>query len=191
VTAKLFVVSSPSGAGKSTLIRHVRGTFPRLRFSVSCTTRPPRRGEADGREYHFLGKDEFMRRVEAGEFVEWEEVYGNYYGTLKSEVRSALDRDDSIIVEIDVKGMKRFTAVFPDAVTVFIDLPSIEEYRRRLEKRGSETPETMERRLAEIERERQEKPRFRYVVINGRLEEAKRRFVDIFRQELEISQERL
>ena len=191
MTAKLFVVSSPSGAGKSTLIRHVRGTFPRLRFSVSCTTRPPRRGEADGREYHFLGKDEFMRRVEAGEFVEWEEVYGNYYGTLKSEVRSALDRDDSIIVEIDVKGMKRFTAVFPDAVTVFIDLPSIEEYRRRLEKRGSETPETMERRLAEIERERQEKPHFRYVVINGRLEEAKRCFVDIFRQELEISQERL
>ncbi len=181
---RLFVISSPSGAGKSTLIRHIRGVCPKIHFSVSCTTRAPRHGEQAGRDYHFISKAEFERKITANAFIEHEKVYDHYYGTLKSEVEHACEKERAVILEIDVKGARRIKILYPDAVRIFIDLSDMNEYKKRLTERGSETPETMRRRLREIENERRHKTDFDHVIVNDDLKAAKAEMEKIFKRYL-------
>ena len=166
--------SAPSGAGKSTIIGRLLEKFPRLEFSISCTSRPPRGKEVHGREYYFLSNDEFKARAGAGEFVEWEEVYaGTCYGTLRSEVDRIWEKGSVIVFDVDVKGGVNLKKTFgASALSVFIMPPSVEELRRRLVGRGTDSAETIEKRVAKAEQEIAHAPQFDRVIVNDSLEEA-------------------
>ena len=161
--SKLFVISGPSGAGKGTLVTRVRERRSNLGLTVSATTRAPRKGEVDGVNYFFLTREEFDRRVANGEFVEWAEVHGNCYGTLVSEVTSKLASGSSLILEIDVQGALQVKERFPEAVLIFI---------KRLVGRGTETPETIELRMANAADELALADRYDDVVVNDDLDRA-------------------
>jgi guanylate kinase len=148
----LFVVSAPSGAGKSTILNALRQT-PDFVYSGSCTTRAPRPGEIDGEDYHFIDQEEFSRRLEHGEFLEHAEVHGNHYGTLRADVLDQLKTGVDVLVDIDVQGARSIRAnggpeIRSALADIFIMPPSLEELRRRLEKRGTETAEQIETRIA-------------------------------------------
>lgn len=177
-----LVLTAPSGAGKSTLIRMLREEFPFMRYSVSCTTRAPRGAEQDGVAYHFLTDEVFNARVAAGEFLEHAIVHDHQYGTLKSAVAGPLAEGGSILLDIDVDGAAQVRAALASEpedsnlrrgfTDVFIDIPSLEELRRRLEKRGEDSPETIQLRLRNAEGERARKGEFTHLVVNDILEDA-------------------
>ena len=171
---KVVIFSAPSGAGKSTIIGRLLEKFPRLEFSISCTSRPPRGKEVHGREYYFLSNDEFKARAGAGEFVEWEEVYpGTCYCTLRSEVDRIWEKGSVIVFDVDVKGGVNLKKTFgASALSVFIMPPSVEELRRRLVGRGTDSAETIEKRVAKAEQEIAHAPQFDRVIVNDSLEEA-------------------
>ena len=171
---KVVIFSAPSGAGKSTIIGRLLEKFPRLEFSISCTSRPPRGKEVHGREYYFLSNDEFKARAGAGEFVEWEVVYpGTCYGTLRSEVDRIWEKGSVIVFDVDVKGGVNLKKTFgASALSVFIMPPSVEELRRRLVGRGTDSAETIEKRVAKAEQEIAHAPQFDRVIVNDSLEEA-------------------
>lgn len=171
---KIIIFSAPSGAGKSTLIGHLLKRFPQLEFSISATSRAPRGSEVNGKEYYFLTNEEFKNKVAAGEFVEWEEVYaGTCYGTLRSELKRIWDKGHVIVFDVDVKGGVNLKKIFgDDALSIFIMPPSVEELRRRLEKRGTDTPETIAKRVAKAEEEITYAPLFDKIVVNDSLETA-------------------
>ena len=171
---KVVIFSAPSGAGKSTIIGRLLEKFPRLEFSISCTSRPPRGKEVHGREYYFLSNDEFKARAGAGEFVEWEEVHpGTCYGTLRSEVDRIWEKGSVIVFDVDVKGGVNLKKTFgASALSVFIMPPSVEELRRRLVGRGTDSAETIEKRVAKAEQEIAHAPQFDRVIVNDSLEEA-------------------
>ena len=177
--SKLFVISGPSGAGKGTLVARVRERLPQLGLTVSATTRSPRAGEIDGVSYHFLTDEEFTRRIEAGDFVEWAQVHDHRYGTLVSEVESKLAGGRSLILEIDVQGALNVRKRFPDAVLIFIEPPSMAVLRERLVGRGSETPESLELRMADAEREMALAGRYDARVVNDDLDRATEELVRI------------
>jgi guanylate kinase len=168
----LIVVSSPSGGGKGTLIQRVRRTVPGLSYSVSWTTRQPRPGEVEGRDYHFVSREEFERMRDSGGFLEWALVHGNYYGTAWSEVERAQRAGLDVILEIDVQGAANVRRLASDAVTIFILPPSFEVLRERLTRRGSEALPDLELRLrnarSEVERYRE----FEYIILNDDVERA-------------------
>lgn len=171
---KVLIFSAPSGAGKSTIVNHLLGIFPQLEFSVSATSRAPRGSEVDGREYYFLSPDEFARKVERGEFIEWEEVYsGSCYGTLRSELDRIWSKGHVVVFDIDVKGGLNVKKLLGDkALTIFIMPPSSEELRRRLESRGTDSAEAIEKRLAKAQEEITYAEHYDKVIVNDRLEEA-------------------
>lgn len=177
--SKLFVISGPSGAGKGTLVARVRDRVPGLGLTVSATTRQPRAGEIDGVNYYFLTDEEFSRRVDEGQFVEWAQVHANRYGTLVSEVESKLADGHSLILEIDVQGALNVKRRFPDAVLVFVEPPSLEVLRERLVGRGTETPESVELRLANAEHELSLADRYDVRIVNDDLEEATVSLADV------------
>lgn len=187
----LFVVSAPSGAGKTTLCDALRQT-PDFVYSVSCTTRKPRPGEIDGDDYHFIQEEEFTRRAANGEFLEHANVHGNYYGTLRSTVVSNLEQGIDVLIDIDTQGAAQVRS-YPDAyihdavADVFIMPPNLEELRRRLLKRGSETPEQIEIRLRNASTEMQRWREFRYTIISGSMEEDLQKFRAIMRAERYLS----
>src|SRR5512132_1952414 len=146
-TGKLIVISAPSGAGKTTIAREILKRNPSLEFSVSATTRPVRTGEEHGRDYFFLTREEFERRVHAGEFVAREEIYGNLYGTLKSELERALRNGRHLLFDLDVKGGLSIKRQYPDALLIFIEPPSMEVLRQRLQNRRTEDAATFARRM--------------------------------------------
>ena len=178
---RLFVVSGPAGAGKGTILGRVREQRPDLALSVSATTRAPRVGEQEGVSYYCLTEEEFRRRIDAGDFLEWASVHGNLYGTLVSEVRSRLE-GASLILEIDPQGAMNVRRMMPDCVLVFIAPPSVEVLRERLIGRGSETPETLAVRLADAEQEMLTAKDYDEVVVNDNLVVAVQRFMEIMKR---------
>ena len=169
---KLIVISAPSGAGKTTIARAILERNPSLEFSVSATTRVQRTSEVEGRDYFFLTRDEFLRAVEAGEFVEWEEIYGNYYGTLRREVDRALESGRHILFDIDVKGGLSIKKRYPEALLIFIRPPDIEVLRERLRNRRTEDETTFARRLERVPMELAMGDAFDVQVVNDDLDKA-------------------
>jgi guanylate kinase len=170
---KLIVISAPSGCGKTTIAKAILEEHPAMLFSVSATTRPIRSGEVDGKDYFFLTRQGFEDRIKTGDLVEWEEIYGNYYGTLKSEIHRALDHGYSMIFDVDVKGAISIRQNFPnDSVLVFIKPPSMEVLKSRLENRKTENPETLKRRLDRVPMELKQGYQFDFQVVNDDLDKA-------------------
>ncbi len=168
----VFIVSAPSGTGKSTLIRKLMEEVKGLRFSVSYTTRLPRNGEQQGKDYHFVSPAVFKRMVKGGQFLEWAEVMGNLYGTAVPNLRELSAENMDLILDIDVQGAKSILEQMGSAVSIFILPPSPEVLEHRLTRRGLDAPEVIRLRLANAKKEIQEADRYRYVLLNERLEEA-------------------
>ena len=181
MAGKLIIFSAPSGSGKSTIINYLLQQSLRLRFSISATSRAPRGTEKNGVEYYFLMPEEFKARIAKGDFLEYEEVYTDkFYGTLKSEVERILNEGDNVIFDVDVVGGCNIKRFYGDrALSVFIQPPSIEELRKRLVGRGTDTPEVIESRIAKAEYELSFADKFDTVVINDDLETAKAKALQV------------
>lgn len=165
-SGSLFVVAAPSGAGKSTLVNALLAQEPGIELSISTTTRAPRPGEQDGREYHFTSADDFIARAATGEFLEWAEVHGNYYGTSRIMVEKEMKNGTDILLEIDWQGARQVRKQFPQAAGIFILPPSIAALEERLHKRGQDEPQIIARRLLAAGGEIAHAPEFEYVIIN-------------------------
>lgn len=175
--SRLFVVSGPSGVGKGTLVSRVLAERPSIALTVSATTRDPRKGEVPGVSYHYLTEEDFSRRVEEGEFLEWANVHGHRYGTLRSEAEKPISEGRSVILEIDVQGALNVRENHPDAVLVFVEAPSMEELERRLRGRGTESEESIQLRLANARREMELAPLYDVRIVNDDLDEATQRLL--------------
>lgn len=171
---KIIVITAPSGAGKTSITRYLLQLFPQLAFSVSAATRPARSYETDGKDYYFLTPEDFKQHIQQNEFVEWEMVYeGKYYGTLKSELQRIWDHDQVPLLDIDVKGAIHVKQQYPGtSLTLFIEPPSVGELKRRLESRGTETPESLQARVSKASYEISFKHHFDKTILNDDLEKA-------------------
>jgi len=169
---KLIVISAPSGSGKTTIAHEIMKRNPTLEFSVSATTRPKRSGEMEGKDYFFLTRNQFQNKVAAGEFVEWEEIYGNWYGTLKQEVDKALQKGLHLLFDVDVKGGLSIKRQYPAALLIFIRPPSVEVLQQRLRDRKTDDEETTARRMARVPMELELGNAFDHKVINDQLRRA-------------------
>lgn len=170
---KLIVIVAPSGTGKSTLISKLMHEVKELEWSVSCTTRPIRRGEVNGVDYHFLGEDEFLERKDNNEFIEWAKVHSNYYGTLKKFVDQGLEEGKNLLFDLDVQGCDQMKKIYGDeANVIFIEPPSYEELCRRLKLRGTDSEEVIQERLSNAKSELSRKDDFDYLVTNDDIEKA-------------------
>jgi guanylate kinase len=179
--ARVFVITGPSGVGKGTLIRTLRERMPELELSVSATTRPPRPGEEDGVDYHFLTDEDFQRRVDAGQFVEHATYSGRRYGTLRSELERRLRAGHPVVLEIEVQGARQVRRTMPEALQVFIAPPSREALRTRLVGRGTDDAEQVQARLRTADAELEAQDEFAHVVVNDRLEDAVEELTGIVR----------
>lgn len=178
----LLVVSAPSGCGKGTILGEILKDDS-FYYSISATTRAPREGEQDGVNYHFITKEEFEQRIAQGGMLEYAQYCGNYYGTPKKEVEQMRDAGRDVILEIEVEGAMKVRALCPDAVFLFIAPPSVEELRRRLNKRGTEAAEVIEERVSQASRELSYADRYDYIIVNGELEKAIQDFRTVVRAE--------
>ena len=183
MTGLLFVITAPSGAGKSSLIAAALKDAPGVRLSVSYTTRAPRAGEADGREYHFVDLPTFEAMAARGEFLESAEVHGNRYGTSQKAIDAALARGEDILLEIDWQGAAQVRRLYPDCVTIFVLPPSIEELGRRMRARALDSMAVIERRLANAREEISHAPGFDYAIINDVFETARQELLGVLRAE--------
>ncbi len=180
------MVSGPSGAGKGTLVKELLARYPQARLSISATTRKPRRGEEDGRDYFFLSEEEFRRHLAEDSFLEWAEVYGNLYGTFREQVEQELERGNDVILEIDVQGALQVAEKLPEAVMIFVYHPSLEELERRLRARNTDDEETISRRLRKARWEiEQGRNHFHYEIINHDLDEAIQQMCSVYERESE------
>lgn len=168
----LFIVAAPSGAGKTTLVRQLLASTAGIGLSISHTTRAPRPGEEDGREYHFIDVGRFKAMIEADDFLEWAEVHGNYYGTSKRWIEAERAAGRDVLLEIDWQGARQVRQIFPDAISLFILPPSLEALSLRLQGRGTDSPEVIARRLAAAREEMSHVGEFGYVIINDDLQTA-------------------
>jgi guanylate kinase len=171
---KIIIITAPSGSGKTSITRHLLNKFPQLRFSISAATRPMRPKEEDGVDYFFITEQDFKNKIELGDFVEWEMVYpGRYYGTYKSELNRTWNNSQVPILDIDVKGAIHVMQQYPgQCLSLFIQAPDLAALQQRLEKRGTETPETLKARLDKVEFEMGFKDRFDHVIVNDQLDRA-------------------
>ena len=180
----VVVISGPSGAGKSSFVKALLGRYPRdLVYSVSATTRPQRAHETEGRDYFFLGREEFQRRVEAGEFIEHAEVHGELYGTLKSQTEAVLRSGRNVLLDIDVQGGRSVRRIYPDGVFIFVLPPSLADLEERLRARGTDSEERIKLRLLNAEREIAIAREYDYAVVNDDLEDATRKVLAIIEAE--------
>jgi guanylate kinase len=186
---KVFVITGPSGVGKGTLIAKLLEAIPELELSVSATTRTPRTGEEEGRDYHFLDTEEFERRVEAGDFLEHATYSGTRYGTLRSTVEGALNEGRSVVLEIEVLGAGQIREAMPDAVQIFIEPPSAEALRERLVGRETDSAEEIEKRLSRAEVELQAADDFHFRIVNDDVQKAAEKLEQLVRGELPLHSE--
>jgi len=180
---RLFVITAPSGAGKSSLIQELLKSDPALGLSISYTTRPPRPGEKNGREYHFVDDRTFLAMRERGEFLESAEVHGNRYGTSKQVIHDALKRGQDLLLEIDWQGARQVRRLYPDCVGVFILPPSVEELERRMRARGQDSEEVIRRRVQNAREELAHAGEFNYAIINKDFDTARGELASIIRKE--------
>lgn len=178
---KLLVFSAPSGAGKTSIVKEVLKQTPQLAFSISACSRPGRPGEINGKDYYFLSPEAFREKIREGAFLEWEEVYpGSYYGTLHSEVQRIWDEGKHVVFDVDVAGGLTIKKRFPErTLAIFIKPPSMEELRKRLVNRNTETPESLEKRLGKARQELSFAKDFDHVVVNDKLEDAVREAISL------------
>ncbi len=167
----LFVISGPSGVGKNTIIREIMNRVDGLSYSVSHTTRPPRKGEVNGRDYYFVDEETFKKMIENGEFVEWAKVYSDYYGTSFFSIREKLSQGKDVILDLDVQGGMNIKRYFKNSTLIFVLPPSIEELKKRLKKRGTDE-RTIEERLSNLKYEIEMAKSYDFIVLNDRLEDA-------------------
>jgi len=180
---RLFVVTAPSGAGKSSLIQAILKDDPTLKLSVSYTTRAPRPGEQDGREYHFVDEPTFLAMRDRGEFLEHAQVHGHRYGTSKKVILDALARGEDLLLEIDWQGARQVRALYPACVGIFILPPSLEELEKRLRGRAQDAEEVIRRRLQNAQAELEHQHEFKYAIINKDFDAAREALADIIRRE--------
>jgi guanylate kinase len=171
-TGSMLMVVAPSGAGKSSLVKALLENDPAIQLSISCTTRSPRPGEENGREYNFLSKEEFLKRKDAGDFLEWAEVHGNYYGTSKSWIEAQMQEGKDVLLEIDWQGARQIQKIVPDSIWIFILPPSIQSLEDRLRKRGQDDEATILMRVAAAKEELAHVGEANYLVINDLFEAA-------------------
>ncbi|WP_432737791.1 guanylate kinase [Maridesulfovibrio sp. FT414] len=169
---QVLVLCAPSGTGKSTLVKKLRAEFPQIGFSISCTTRQPRVGEENGKDYYFLNEDEFNEKLENGEFVEWAEVHGNFYGTPKEPVEKMLFKGMDVLFDIDFQGCMQLMESMPDGVFVFLMPPSYAELRKRLKSRNTDSESVVNLRLRNAMKEMASAPKFEYWIVNDDLKRA-------------------
>ena len=181
VTGRLFIISAPSGAGKTTLCKILLDRLPDLLYSVSSTTRTPRQGEKNGKDYNFITKEEFCRGIKKGMWAEWAEVHDNYYGTSAYFLNNALSEGKNVLIDIDVQGAAIMLRSYPDSVTIFIQPPSIDALQSRLKKRGTDSEETIKKRMAAAEKEMAKKHLYSHVVMNNDLPKAVEELISIIR----------
>ncbi len=179
----IIVVSAPSGVGKTTVIRHLLKQRNDLALSISATTRPPRTGEQDGVDYYFLSVEEFENKIKNNEFIEYARVHDDLYGTLYSEIRRHLNSGKDLIMELDVQGMRSIKSKFPEAVTIFMMPPSIDEMKTRLKNRGTETEEKIQKRLNRAFEEMKFRTEFDYTIVNYEVEQSAKDLEAIIRAE--------
>lgn len=184
---KVIIVSAPSGAGKTSIVRHLLEQVPELKFSISATTRPKRDYEIDGKDYYFLTPEQFKERLANEEFLEWQEVYADqFYGSLKSEVERIWSNGQAVIFDVDVLGGLNIKKFYGDeALSVFIEPPTMEELENRLKNRGTETDASLKKRLAKAEYELSFAPQFDKIVLNDDLKTAQQEMIDLVRDFLE------
>lgn len=184
---KIIIITAPSGAGKTSITRHLLAKFPQLSFSISAATRQPRSNETDGKDYYFISLQEFRDKIKNNDFVEWEMVYeGKYYGTLKSEMQRLWNDNLCPLLDIDVKGAIHVQQQYPDnSLSLFIEPPSVDELRRRLLSRGTETEETLNDRVNKASYELSFKHHFNKIIVNDNLERACAEAEEIIRTFLE------
>ena len=180
---KLFVITAPSGAGKTSLTRALLAAEPGLKLSTSYTTRPPRPGEQNGREYHFVDEPAFLAMRDRGEFLENALVHGNRYGTSSKVIRETLERGQDLVLEIDWQGAAQVRSLYPDCIGIFILPPSMQELERRLRGRGQDTQDVIEQRLANAQAEMAHAQEFKYRIINNNFDTAKAALAEIVRNE--------
>ena len=180
----LFVVTGPSGCGKTTLVKAARRAISGLAFSVSATTRPMRTGEKEGVDYFFVSTEAFESKIDGGHFLEWAKVYSNYYGTLREQVETALNQGQSIILDIDAQGAQQVKESPIDEVSIFIMPPNSETLRDRLQSRGTDSLETIEKRMKEAQMQMDAARHFDYIIVNDNLESATNQFQAIVYAEL-------
>ncbi len=183
---KLFVISAPSGAGKTTLIHQVRQRFPLLSYSISHTTRSPRKGEIHGKDYFFIDESGFTAMIDQDQWIEWAKVHGNFYGTSKEFVREQLATGNSLLLDIDVQGARQIRAAGLLPVSIFIMPPSMEILRQRLEGRGTDSPATIAQRMENARSEMDQQAAFDHVVVNDDLNQALADLCRIFEQQFSI-----
>ncbi|WP_405733406.1 guanylate kinase [Anaerovibrio slackiae] len=179
----LILISGPSGTGKGTVCDLLRKNHPEISYSISATTRQPRPGEQDGVNYYFYDKERFRQMIDAGELLEWAEVYGNYYGTPKQKVLDRLNAGEDILLEIDTQGALNVMKAVPEGLFIFLLPPSLEELANRLKGRGTETEESLQRRLGAAVDEIKIAHNYRYVVVNDKVEAAEKAIAGIIEAE--------
>ena len=174
MNGKLLIFSAPSGSGKTTIVRKILSKYQNLEFSVSACSRAMRNGEVNGRDYHFLSPDEFRAKIAKNEFVEWEEVYpGSYYGTLKSELERIWSKGNHVVFDVDVVGGLNLKKIYGHkALSIFVMPPSIDELKKRLELRGTETAESIAKRVGKAQQEMEYAKNFDAIIVNDDLEKA-------------------
>ena len=181
-TGRIFIISAPSGAGKGAVIDKVLELSPEIAYSVSATTRPPRKGEIDGVSYHFVSRERFEKMIADDEFLEYAEYVGEYYGTPKRPIRELTERGKDVILEIEVQGARQIMALVPDALSIFIVTPSLAELERRLRKRGTDSGEKLVSRLHMARQELQNQSMYGRTVVNDDVERAAREILAIIGQ---------